>query len=96
MTSAYRTPAERVVERHAGPRYQCPKCGANTREQDMDIMGKVVGQPRFVADCRPRYCGPGQRRGGWLCRCKLEGEHLHQSCRVCHAEWICDCVAGES
>lgn len=62
--------------RHKGPRKNCPACGAGSGEYSVQ---------------NAKFCVHGKRLT-WFQRCPYRGVHLHQTCKKCGAEWICDPV----
>lgn len=70
------------IERHAGPRSQCPFCGsqATCTIRDCDNVAMRCLQERF--------CAPGARWDG----CVEDGAHLDCRCLWCKASWIDDLI----
>jgi rRNA maturation endonuclease Nob1 len=78
----YRTAEAASPVLDCGPRDSCPACGARTveRSDGSGRMESCLGPPRA--------CSPGRRlRIGWLARCAVPGEHVHQACKVCGHAW---------
>lgn len=91
----YRKPGERderpdAVPLHVGARETCPAC----KSLLFRMTGPHGNEKVWIEDaCVPRFCGPVARvKVGWLRRCKVGGEHLHQRCHVCAEPWLCATV----
>lgn len=66
-----------------GPADNCPACKAQA-----DRFSDGIYRDASPLD-RPRACGPDQRIATGLFRkCEVEGEHLHEYCKVCKFAWL--------
>lgn len=96
--TAYRTPGERPEEAAPlpkGPTEKCPACGAKPvgKIELCGIMGachrETIGRDPKSPLPAPRACTPGARVSiGLFRRCKVEGQHLHEACKVCGLRWL--------
>jgi len=81
MTDPYRKQALNGPEfkappmQHEGPRAECPACGNSYKSDSTGIT-------------TAKLCWFGKRR--WFRVCEHPGYHLHQKCKQCGAEWVCD------
>lgn len=85
--SPHRTPGEVTPDGPApltkGPAKKCRACG-----QERYVKSGGAYCTSMGALYQPRACSPLKRLGRWWSKCRIAGEHLHERCKVCGAEWL--------
>jgi hypothetical protein len=77
------TMPDHVNKLRKGPAEKCPACNAKSTR---DSVGVYSSNSSLT---KPRACNPGQRVATGLFRkCEVDGEHLHESCKVCGFSWL--------
>ena len=94
-----------TLHRHHGPQKTCPacgveesiwvcnRCGAHVEEENVRHTGKVHACPGLASNGELQaQVGPAQfcNKQQGDSHCRITGDHLHQRCRVCLAEWVCE------
>jgi hypothetical protein len=87
--------------RHDGPQTLCPSCNTNDDAWECDNCKGFKDEDEIRKTGSGHSCGSAYTKNG-TCRprlgpalfctnaaCFIKGEHMHQSCGVCHADWVC-------
>lgn len=100
LMNDYRNQAPRVEDvlmLPDGPAVRCPACGAESLDTFLESTKRVSGESVRTVTGRhkdsqitaPLACTDRKRvRIGFLRRCKIDGDHLHEHCKNCGHDWL--------
>lgn len=102
QANSYRKAAERVEDVETlpiGPAKKCPACqfgriivdDTGKKKLDAELTSAYQAMAYHITSpiLTPRACSPAKRISiGLFSRCRIDGNHLHESCKNCGHEWL--------